>query len=85
MTMFVLSPFVATTTASASSIPALWRISVSIPWPTTNPPGQFAPSRLRASSFSSITVTSQPSDWRSFAIEEPTRPLPMMTTFTISA
>src|SRR5580765_9113568 len=40
MTMFVLSPSVATTTASASSIPARRRTSMSIPWPSTKPPAQ---------------------------------------------
>ena len=39
ITMFVLSPSVATTTASASSIPASRRRSASIPWPTTKRAG----------------------------------------------
>jgi hypothetical protein len=36
MTMFVLSPFVATTQASAPWIPAISRMSRSIPCPTVN-------------------------------------------------
>ena len=60
-TRFVLSPSVATTTASASSIPASRSTSSSMPWPTMKPPLQSSPSRLSASSFSSIAVTSQPS------------------------
>src|SRR5207253_6519215 len=69
------------TTASASSIPAARRTSVSIPWPTMKPPAQWSPSRPRASSFSSTAVTSQPS-WSSWsAIDEPTRPHPITIAF----
>src|SRR5918994_2752370 len=84
MTRFVLSPLVATTTASASETPARRRISASIPWPTTKPPDQRGPSRERASSCSSTAVTSQPSSARSRATAEPTRPHPITTSFTES-
>ena len=72
---------VATTTASASSIPASRRTSMSIPWPRTKPPFQWSPSRVSASSFSSTAVTSQPSrsSWR--AMLEPTRPQPITNAF----
>src|SRR5947209_4407094 len=81
MTMFVLSPSVATTIASASSIPASCSTSASIPCPTMKPPDQSVPRRLSASSFSSTTVTSHPSlaSWR--ATLEPTRPEPITITF----
>src|SRR4051794_32758547 len=81
MTMFVLSPSVETTTASASSIPARRRTSMSIPWPSTKPPAQWSPRRPRASSFSSTAVTSHPSrsSWR--AMLEPTRPQPITNAF----
>ena len=46
-TMFVLSPSVATTAASALSIPARSSTSVSIPCPTTKPPLQRAEPRQR--------------------------------------
>src|SRR5579884_1485897 len=81
ITMFVLSPSVATTTASASSIPASRSTSASMPWPTMNEPGQPSPRRVSASSFSSTTVTSQPSRWSSRATDEPTRPQPMTSAF----
>ena len=81
MTRFVLSPFVATTTASASSIPAARRMSMSIPCPTMKPPVQPVPSRFSASSFSSTTETSQPSRSSCFAIDDPTRPQPITNTF----
>src|SRR5687768_13348190 len=84
MTRFVLSPLVATTTASASGTPARRRISASIPWPTMNPPAQRAPRRARASSCSSIAVTSQPSSARSRATAEPTLPQPITTSFMAS-
>src|SRR5579875_2822716 len=79
--MFVLSPSVATTTASASSMPASRSTSTSIPWPTMKDPGQPSPSRVSASSFSSTTVTSQPSWWSWRAMDEPTRPQPMTRAF----
>src|SRR3954451_9831259 len=81
MTMFVLSPSVETTTASASSIPARRRTSMSIPWPSTKPPAQWSPRRPRASSFSSTAVTSHPprSSWS--AMLEPTRPQPITNAF----
>jgi hypothetical protein len=82
--MFVLSPSVATTTASDSSMPAARRTSASIPWPTMNLPGQFSPRRVRASSFSSTTVTSQPSCWSARAIDDPTRPQPITSAFSIA-
>src|SRR5215212_10391049 len=84
MTRFVLSPFVATTTASASGTPAWRRISASIPCPTTKPPAQRAPSRPSASSFSSTAVTSQPSSARSRATAAPTLPHPITTSFMCS-
>ena len=77
ITMFVLSPSVDATTASASSIPASRSRPVSMPWPTTNAPRQDSPRRERASSFSSTTTTSQPSLWSWSAMVEPTRPQPM--------
>src|SRR6059036_1772053 len=79
--MFVLSPFVATTTASASAIPASRRTLTSIPCPTTKPPDQCSPSRASASSFSSIAVTSQPLFVSFFATAEPTRPHPTTIAF----
>ena len=85
MTRFVLSPSVETTTESASSIPASRSTAVSMPWPTMNPPVQSSPRRLRADSFSSMAVTSQPSEAKRFAIVEPTRPQPMTMSFTRSA
>ena len=61
-TRFVLSPSVATTTASASLDPCLAKhLRRPSPWPTTKPPFQPSPSRASASSFSSTAVTSQPS------------------------
>src|SRR5688572_14723728 len=85
MTRLVLSPFVATTTASASSIPARCRTSVSMPWPTTNPPGQSVPRRVKASSRSSTTLMSHPSWWSCNAMADPTLPQPITTAFTPSA
>src|SRR5687767_8659578 len=82
--MFVLSPFVATTTASASSMPASWSTLMSIPWPTMKPPGQSSPSRPSASSASSMAVTSQPDLASFFATFEPTRPQPTTIAFTDS-
>src|SRR5262249_41956181 len=82
MTMFVLSPSVATTTASASSIPASRRTSTSIPWPSTKPPRPFSPSRVSASSFSSTAVTSQPSSASWIATFDPTRPQPITKALT---
>ena len=55
-----------------------------MPCPTMNAPGQFSPSRESASSFSSTTVTSQPSWWSWSAIVEPTRPQPMTSAFRFS-
>src|SRR5439155_73780 len=81
MTRFVLSPFVATTTASASSIPASRSTSASMPWPSTKPPRQFSPSLVSASSFSSTAVTSHPSSASWSATFEPTRPQPMTSAF----
>src|SRR2546422_2093005 len=80
-TMFVLPPFVATTTASASSMPADRSTFTSIPCPTTKPPGQWSPRRARASSFSSIATTSQPTFVSFFATAEPTRPQPTTIAF----
>src|SRR5262249_12530912 len=82
MTMLVLSPSVVTTTASASSIPASLRSVRSIPWPTRKPPVQESPRRTRASSFSSITVTSQPDASSCSDTDEPTRPQPITIAFT---
>src|SRR6185295_9455483 len=84
MTRFVLSPDVATTTASASGTPAFRRISASIPCPTTKPPDQRDPRRASASSCSSTAVTSQPSSARSRATAAPTLPQPITTSFTRS-
>src|SRR5687768_10439423 len=83
-TMFVLSPFVATTIASASSMPASRSTFASIPWPTMNPPGQSSPSRPSASSASSIAVTSQPAFASFFATFDPTLPQPTTIAFTPS-
>src|SRR5262245_6466446 len=82
ITMFELSPSVATTTASASSMPASRRSGRSIPWPTMNSPSQSSPRRPSASSRSSTTDTSQPASRKSFATAEPTRPQPTTITFT---
>src|SRR3989440_4385799 len=81
-TRFVLSPFVATTTASASSIPASRSTSASMPWPSTKPPRQFSPSLVSASSFSSTAVTSQPSSASWSATFDPTRPQPITNALT---
>ena len=59
--MFVLSPDVATTAASALSIPARTRTSVVHPVADDEPALPVLPSRASASSFSSTAVTSQPS------------------------
>src|SRR6187200_1802294 len=80
--MFVLSPAVETTAASASARPASSSTVTSIPCPTTKPPRQVGPRRPSASSSSSTTVTSQPSAARPLATAEPTRPHPMTTPLT---
>src|SRR6188508_53931 len=80
--MFVLSPSVEATKASASAIPARSRTEVSMPWPRWNSPGQFGPSRPSASSLSSMTTTSQPSDRSRAATADPTLPTPTMRAFT---
>jgi hypothetical protein len=49
--------------------------------PTRNVPGQCSPRRASASSFSSTTVTSQPSRCSCRAIDDPTRPQPMINAF----
>jgi hypothetical protein len=77
MIRLVLSPSVVTTIASASSMPLSRSSCRSMPWPTTKPPVQFSPSRPRASSFSSRTVTSQPEPFSCRATAEPTRPHPI--------
>src|SRR6476659_1818213 len=82
ITMLELSPSVATTTASASSMPASRSSGRSIPWPTRNSPSQSSPRRPSASSRSSTTETSQPASRSSFATAEPTRPQPTTITFT---
>ena len=82
ITMFVLSPSVATTTASASSMPASRRSVVSMPWPTMNPPAQSSPSRPSASSLLVDDVPPSPLAASSIATVEPTRPQPMTITFT---
>src|SRR6185295_1299884 len=82
MTIFVLSPSVEATNASATAMPACSRMEVSIPCPTRNSPGQFGPSRARASSLSSTTTTSQPSSRSRPATAEPTLPTPTMRAFT---
>src|SRR6185312_15194928 len=79
--MFVLSPSVEATNASASAIPARSSTDVSIPCPRWNSPGQFGPRRPRASSLSSMT-TSQPSSRSRPATAEPTLPTPTMRAFT---
>src|SRR4029453_13080002 len=58
------------------------RTSTSIPCPSTNPPRQFSPSRVSASSFSSTAVTSQPSSASSIATFDPTRPQPITKALT---
>ena len=65
--------------------PACSSTVTSIPCPTTNPPRQPGPSRPSASSFSSTTVTSQPSAASPLATAEPTRPHPITTAFTAAA
>ena len=47
-----------------------------MPVPTTTCPLNLEPSRLKAAAFSSTTITSCPSESRSFASAEPTRPHP---------
>ena len=81
--MFVLSPFVATTTACASSIPASRSSFASMPWPTTKPPAQFSPRRESASSRSSTAVTSHPERSSSSATAEPTLPQPITIAFML--
>src|SRR6478672_2026516 len=83
MTMLVLSPSVEAMKASASSIPAATRASVSRPAPTVNwPPRSSQPlssptsSRACDSGSSSRQETSCPSLSIERATEEPTRPQP---------
>jgi len=85
MTMFVLSPSVETTTASASAIPASRSRLTSMPWPTKKPPRHVSPRLARASSRSSMTDTSQPLWSSSSAIDEPTRPQPTIIAFILGA
>ena len=78
MTMFVLSPSVATTTASVSPMPAPGAGRQSMPWPTRNVPGQWSPRRDNASSFRRRLYVPV------FLLElhrddEPTLPQPMMS------
>src|SRR5213592_1549263 len=82
MTMFVLSPSVEATNASASAMPACSRTDVSIPWPRWNSPDHWGPRRPSASSLSSMTTTSQPSEWSRAATAEPTLPTPTIRAFT---
>ena len=56
-----------------------------MPCPTRKPPVQCSPSRPRASSFSSTTVTSQPEPCSWSATAEPTRPQPITIAFTAGA
>src|SRR3954447_11809446 len=83
MTMLVLLPSVAATNASARSIPAAWRASISRAVPTVNcPPASShassipTSSRACASGSSSRHETSWPSRSIARASEEPTRPTP---------
>ena len=79
--MLVLSPDVATTAASAVSMPARTRYPPPLRGRRRTPPFQHAPSRASASAFSSTVVTSQPSSASCCATAEPTRPHPMTTAF----
>ena len=82
MTMFVLSPSVVTTTASASSMPASRRSWRSIPWPTKKLAGPVvaeSPERVLAL----VDHADVPAGVRSSsATAEPTRPHPTTITFT---
>src|SRR6476620_251359 len=82
ITTLELSPSVDTTAASAAATPARSSTSRSIPCPTTNPPRQ-SPRRVSAISSSSTHMTSQPSPASCVATEEPPRPHPMTTAFTL--
>src|SRR6478672_5118732 len=82
MTMFVLSPLVAATKASARSMPAASSTRTSSAGPCTKLPGKSSPTRSKASALSSMTLTSCPSSMRPFATAEPTRPHPTTTTNT---
>ena len=53
-----------------------------MPWPTRKPPVQLSPSRPRASSFSSSTVTSHPDPSSWTATDDPTLPQPITIAFT---
>jgi hypothetical protein len=81
ITRLVLSPSVAAIRTSASSTPASSSTFASMPWPSTSGWRQSGPSRLRFSSSSSITVTSQPSSARVRARVAPTRPHPITIAF----
>src|SRR5262249_15823485 len=69
--------------ASASSMPASRSSWMSMPWPTRKSPVQPSPRRVRASSRSSMTATSQPAAFSSSATAEPTRPHPITRTFMV--
>src|SRR5229473_3370464 len=77
--MFVLSELVTATKASACSVPAFRRTSSSTAVPKIMSPGKSSPSRLKARSSKSTTVTWSPSVPSQRARFEPTRPQPTMT------
>src|SRR5829696_3872498 len=83
--MLELSPLETAANASARSMPAVVRMSRSKPMPVTVSPWKSAPSRRKASVFTSITATVWPRFSRLCARVEPTRPQPMITTCTRAA
>src|SRR5215210_9003903 len=87
ITRFVLSPSVEATNASARSIPAASRASISSAVPSVNCPPRSSQlfawprsSSAMASASSSSTETSWPSSIMELAIAEPTRPQPTIRT-----
>src|SRR4051812_17636501 len=80
--MLELSPLETAAKAWARSTPASTSTSRWKPWPTTWRPENSAGSLRKACRSLSITATSWPSRSRLAASEDPTRPQPMMTTYT---
>src|SRR5690349_16903139 len=80
--MLELSPLETAAKAWARSTPASTSTSRWKPWPTTWLPEKSAESRRKACRSLSITATSWPSRSRLAARDDPTRPQPMMTTYT---
>src|SRR3954453_17295901 len=80
--MLELSPLETAANAPASSMPASMSVSRSKPTPVTCRPWKSGPSRRNAPALWSTTATEWPATSRLWAIVEPTRPQPMITTCT---